>query len=164
MTDIGLEMTAFVESLRTDGVYKDFEGKPTGDILDVYGVPANGKRLRDFVMYSKMEQLTIESREDETERQRLKKLYAVPASEKFLQQIELYMLTGDWIRFMNYGRELELLLNSLDKDYGVTMNQSQVSEFYNLLVDLNNYSNLWVNKGWRPMELTRAVVGEDAVY
>ena len=47
------------------------------------------------------------------------------------------------------------ILESMDEDYGISLNKKQFAEFADLFVNLNNRSHLWLNCGWRPYELLR---------
>ena len=59
-TESGQNMAQFLSELKTDGQFKDYYGNPCGEILDIDGDPAGGKRLSEFVFYTQDEQFDIE--------------------------------------------------------------------------------------------------------
>ncbi len=56
----GKQMVKFLGKLKTDGRYRDFDGKPRGDILDLDGKLVAGKCLSDFACYTRTEQFDID--------------------------------------------------------------------------------------------------------
>lgn len=55
-------MAAFFKNLRTGGTLRNFDGKATGALLDIYGNPVAGKRLSDFLYRTELDQFKIRSR------------------------------------------------------------------------------------------------------
>lgn len=94
----GLDMAAFFKNLRTGGTLRNFDGKATGALLDIYGNPVAGKRLSDFLYRTELDQFKIDHGKRESEKRRLERFLAL------------------------YERA-------------------------------NNYSHLWLNRGWPPIEL-----------
>ena len=98
LTPQGLDMAAFFKNLRTGGTLRNFDGKATGALLDIYGTPVAGKRLSDFLYRTELDQFKIDHGKRESEKRQLERFLAL------------------------YER-------------------------------LNNYSHLWLNRGWPPIEL-----------
>ena len=53
-------MAAFFKNLRTGGTLRNFDGKATGALLDIYGNPVAGKRLSDFLYRTELDQFKID--------------------------------------------------------------------------------------------------------
>ena len=71
----GKNMAEFLSKLKTDGVFKNYDGKPLGEILDIYGNPVKGKPLSDFVFYTHDEQFTIGYFKSEAKKETLRRLF-----------------------------------------------------------------------------------------
>lgn len=155
LTAVGKQMRQMIEGLRTSGIGKNHKGEPTTELLDIDGNPVAGNRLADFVFYTSDEQFEIAYVKSEAKRQQLRNEYRTSAAEKVLERIEMYLMTGGVFRDENMAQELEFLVNSLDRDFGVSLSQSQLMQFTELFMDLNNNSNLWLNCGWKPTELCK---------
>lgn len=155
-TAVGVRMKQMIENLRTSGIGKNFFDEPTAEFLDVDGNPVAGKRLADFVFYTSDEQFEIDYPKRETTKQQLRNTFQTPASEKVLARIELMLMTGGALQNDTIGNQLSFLLRFLDQDLGVALSQSQFMEFSQRFMELNNSSNLWLNCGWTPTELSKA--------
>lgn len=155
-TAVGMQMRQMIEELRTSGIGKNYQGEPTTELLDLDGNPTAGKRLADFVFYTSDEKFDIEFTKREATKQQLRNKYKIPASEKILEQIEMYILAGGVYQGHSIGLELEFLVKSLDRDLGVSLSRSQLEQFTELFMELSNHSNLWQNCGWTPTALFKA--------
>ena len=71
----GKKMAEFLSKLKTDGVFKNYDGKPKGEILDIDGNPVKGKCLSDFVFYTHDEQFAIDYYKSEAKKEALRRLY-----------------------------------------------------------------------------------------
>lgn len=156
LTAVGKQMRRMIEGLKTSGIGKNHKGDPTAELKDIDGKPVTGKRLADFVFYTSDEQFDIGYAKSEAKKQRLRNEYRISAAQKLLERIELYLMTGGVFRDENMAQELEFLVKSLDRDFGVSLLQSQLMQFTELFMELNNNSNLWQNCGWKPTQLRKA--------
>lgn len=156
LTSVGKKMKQMIEGLRPSGIGKNYNGEPTAELKDLDGNPVTGKRLADFVFYTSDEQFDIEYTKSEAKKQQLRNEYSDSAAEKVLKRIEIYLMTGGVFQDENMMQELDLIVNSLDRNYGVSLSHSQLMQFTELFIELNNHSNLWLNCGWTPTMLCKA--------
>lgn len=73
----GLDMAAFFKNLRTGGTLRNFDGKATGALLDIYGNPVAGKRLSDFLYRTELDQFKIDHGKCESKKRRLERFLAL---------------------------------------------------------------------------------------
>ena len=151
----GKEMAEFLSKLKTDGVFKNYKGKPLGEILDVDGNPVKGKHLSDFVFFTHDEQFDIDYYKSEAKKEALRRLYKETAIKKILDYIRTDIQIGNHYR-NGIGEDLHYTLNYLDNDLGVVLTEKQLEQFVELYTNLNNHSHLWQNCGWKPHDLFRA--------
>ena len=151
----GKEMAEFLSKLKTDGVFKNYKGKPLGEILDVDGNPVKGKHLSDFVFFTHDEQFDIDYHKSEAKKEALRRLYKETAIKKILDYIRADIQIGNHYR-NGIGEDLHYTLNYLDNDLGVVLTEKQLEQFVELYTNLNNHSHLWQNCGWKPHDLFRA--------
>lgn len=149
----GKAMAAFIKGLRTGGVMRNYEGSPTGALLDIRGEPASGKKLSDFVFCTQNEQFDIEYHKSERKKQALREEYAVAAADKLLDRIRMYIMTGGLLENSSAAKEIDILIDELRTMYDVQLTEKQFYRFCELFAALNNRSNLWLNCGWAPNEL-----------
>ena len=148
-------MAEFLSKLKTDGVFKNYKGKPLGEILDVDGNPVKGKHLSDFVFFTHDEQFAIDYYKSEAKKEALRRLYKETAIKKILDYIRTDIQIGNHYR-NGIGEDLHYTLNYLDNDLGVVLTEKQLEQFVELYTNLNNHSHLWQNCGWKPHDLFRA--------
>ena len=151
----GKRMVRFLGQLKTNGICKDYDGKPSGKILDIEGKSVAGKRLSAFAFYTQNEQLEIGYAKRESQKEQLRREYRQTALDKLLDCIFIQLQTGGYVPRQSMTDFMGFILESMDEDYGVSLNKKQFTEFADLLVNLNNRSHLWLNCGWRPDELVR---------
>lgn len=155
LTPEGKQMKAFVEGLKSSGIEKNFDGASCGSLLDINGKSVKGKRLADFVFYTSSERFDIDYRKNETAKQKLREEYRIPASEKIMDRILLFLMTGGALVNQSFADEVEYLVRDMDREFGVCLTQKQFEQFTDFFVNLNNRSHLWLNRGWRPDDLFR---------
>ncbi len=155
LTPQGKDMASFVGNLRTGGTMRKHDKTPTGPLLDVYGKPVLGKRLSEFVFRTQMEAFEIEYFKDEHKKRKLEEEYTAVAADKLLKDIRLYIMTGGVYRDSSITGKIRLLVKTLATEYDVSLSEKQFEKFFDLFLNLNNCSNLWLNCGWRPDELYR---------
>ena len=148
-------MAEFLSKLKTDGVFKNYKGKPLGEILDVDGNPVKGKHLSDFVFFTHDEQFAIDYYKSEAKKEALRRLYKETALKKVQDYIRMDIQISD-----HYSNgildDLRFTLNYLDNDLGVVLTEKQLEQFVEIYTNLNNHSHLWQNCGWKPHDLFRA--------
>ena len=123
----GKKMADFLSKLKTDGVFKNYDGKPKGEILDIDGNPVKGK---------------------------LRRLYKKTALKKVQDYIRMDIQIGDH-NSNGIWDDLRYTLNYLGNDLGVVLTEKQIEQFVELYTNLNNHSHLWQNCGWKPHDLFR---------
>ena len=153
-TESGKKIKAFIDNLKSDGQQRDYMGNPTGTISDVNGLPVKGKKLSEFTIYTSSERYEIEQAKTEAKKQRLIDEYKIPSSEKILNRIFEYIMTGGVLRNESLADELQFLTKEMNVDFGIVLSIKQVRQFTELFVCLNNSSNLWLNCGWSPEDLS----------
>lgn len=67
-------------------------------------------------------------------------------------------MTGGVFQDDNMAQGLELWAKFLDQDLGISLSWSQLIQFTEFFMGLNNYSNLCLNCGWKLTELRKAPV------
>ena len=151
----GKKMAEFLSKLKTDGVSKNYDGKPWGEILDIDGNPVMGKYLPDFVFYTHEEQFDIDYYKSEAKKETLRLLYKETALKKIQDYIRMKIQVSN--RYSSgLGDELHYVLKYLDNQLGVTLTETQLEQFVENYTDLNNQSHLWQNCGWKPEDLFHA--------
>ena len=138
----------------TDGVFKNYDGKPKGEILDIDGNPVKGKYLSDFVFYTHDEQFVIDYYKSEAKKEALRRLYKKTALKKVQDYIRMDIQIGDH-NSNGIWDDLRYTLNYLGNDLGVVLTEKQIEQFVELYTNLNNHSHLWQNCGWKPHDLFR---------
>ena len=151
----GQKVKRFLGRMKTNGKYKFFDEEPRGEILDLDGRPVAGKRLSEFVFYTQSELFEIDYAKRETEKERLRLVYSVTALDKLLDRIFIQIQTGGYSTKDTLMDFISFLVRYMDDDFGVALSQSQLETLLELLTNLNNNSHLWLNCGWRPIDLTR---------
>ena len=151
----GKKMAEFLSKLKTDGVFKKYDGTPLGEILDIDGNPVKGKHLSDFVFYTHDEQFAIDYYKSEAKKKMLRRLYKETALKKVQDYIRTDIQIGDHIS-NSILDDLRFTLNYLENDLGVVLTEKQLEQFVELYTNLNNHSHLWQNCGWKPHDLFRA--------
>ena len=151
----GKQMVRFLGKLKTDGRYRDFNGKPRGDILDLDGNPVAGKCLSDFICYTQDEQSDIDYFKSDAKKEKLRQKYRTTALDKVLCYIFRNIQTGGVLPNESPAESMQFLTEFLSRDLGVLLTRAQTEQFCELYIGLNNHSHLWQNCGWRPDELRR---------
>ena len=151
----GKQMVRFLGKLKTDGRYRDFNGKPRGDILDLDGNPVAGKCLSDFICYTQDEQSDIDYFKSDAKKEKLRQKYRTTALDKVLCYIFRNIQTGGVLPNESPAESMQFLTEFLSRDLGVLLTRAQTERFCELYIGLNNHSHLWQNCGWRPDELRR---------
>ena len=151
----GKQMVRFLGKLKTDGRYRDFNGKPRGDILDLDGNPVAGKCLSDFICYTQDEQSDIDYFKSDAKKEKLRQKYRTTALDKVLCYIFRNIQTGGVLPNESPAESMQFLTEFLSRDLGVLLTRAQTERFCELYIALNNHSHLWQNCGWRPDELRR---------
>ena len=152
----GKQMVHFLGGLKTDGRYRDLDGKPCGEILDLDGNPAAGKRLSDFICYTQDEQFDIDYAKSEARKEKLRQEYRTTALDKVLYYIFRDIQTGGNLPNESPAETMQFLADFLSQDLGVEFTRARMERFCELYTNLNNHSHLWLNCGWRPDELRRS--------
>ena len=151
----GKKMVRFLGRLRTDGKYRGYDGKPCGEILDLDGNPAAGKRLSDFACYTQFERLEIDYVKSEAKKEKLRREYKKTALDKILDYIFMQIQTGGYLPDQGPAETMRRFVDFLSQKLGVEFTAAQMQQFFELYVNLNNRSHLWQNCGWQPDELAR---------
>lgn len=152
LTPQGLDMAAFFKNLRTGGTLRNFGGKATGALLDIYGNPVAGKRLSDFLYRTELDQFKIDHGERESEKRRLEAARKT-AADILLERVRIYTMTGGTFANQSPGEEINFWLDWLSTDFDISLSDRHLERFLALYERLNNYSHLWLNRGWPPIEL-----------
>lgn len=152
----GKQMVHFLGGLKTDGRYRDLDGKPRGEILDLDGNPAAGKRLSDFICYTQDEQFDIDYAKSEARKEKLRQEYRTTALDKVLYYIFRDIQTGGNLPNESPAETMQFLADFLSQELGVEFTRARMEQFCELYTNLNNHSHLWLNCGWRPDELRRS--------
>lgn len=155
LTEVGQAMMHFLSKLKTDGQFKDYQGNPCGEILDIDGNPVAGKRLSDFVFYTKDEQFDIEYHKAESKKERMRTEYKTTALEKILYRTRIDIQTGGY-HHTSISDIIHYKIKYMEEQLGVPLRKRQVERFVELFTDLNNYSHLWLNCGWSPSGFSAA--------
>lgn len=155
-TEAGRRTVQFLSKLKTDGQFKDYYGNPCGEIMDIDGNPAAGKRLFDFIFYTQDEQFDIEYHKAERKKERLREEYKTTALDKILSRIRIEIQTGGYILNDSAADMIHFLSQYITNDLGVPLSKCQLERFIELYTDLNNNSHLWLNCGWSPSGLSEA--------
>ena len=148
-----IEMRDFIGNLRTSGKRVGYDGKLSGEIRDLDGIPAAGKRLSDFSFYTQGEQFNVNDAKREAEKERLRVEYRKTARDKILDRVFVQLQTGGYFREQSIADFLSFIVRYLEQDFGVSLTQSQVEQLAERLQVLNNRSHLWLNCGWTPEDL-----------
>lgn len=154
LTPQGRDMTAFFKNLRTGGTLRDFNGEATGALLDIYGNPVAGKRLSDFLYRTELDQFEIDHGKRESEKRRLEAVRET-AADWLLERVRIYTMTGGIFANQSPGEEINFWLKWLSTDLDVSLSDKHLERFLALYERLNNYSHLWLNCGWSPIEMFR---------
>ncbi len=152
----GKQMVRFLSWLISDGRYRDYDGEPRGDILDLDGNPVAGKCLSDFMCYTQNEQFEIDYAKSEAMKEKLRQEYRTTALEKVLYYIFRDIQTGGVLPNESPVEIMQFLVSFLSRDIGVQFTMGQMERFCELYTSLNNHSHLWLNCGWRPDELRQS--------
>ena len=144
LTPQGLDMAAFFKNLRTGGTLRNFDGKATGALLDIYGNPVAGKRLSDFLYRTELDQFKIDHGKRESEKRRLEAARK-PAADILLERVRIYTMTGGTFANQSPGEEINFRLDWLSTDFDISLSDRQLERFLAL------YERL--NRGWPPIEL-----------
>ena len=62
-------------------------------------------------------------------------------------------MTGGIFANQSPGKEINFWLDWLSTDFDISLSDRQLERFLALYERLNNYSHLWLNRGWPPIEL-----------
>ncbi len=151
-TVYGLNMKSFVENLVSDGMIR--HGVRKDKIVDINGNYVENKKLKDIIFFTSFEKYEIEHSRNEIAKKRFIDEYSVPCSEKVLNRIDRELRVG---RIDNdaFSKDLEYLIGYIEKDFGAVLDVDSLEEFVQLYMQLNNNSNLWLNKGYSPTELSK---------
>jgi len=128
-----------------DGVSKNPHWKELckliGDLKD-----KTGKKLTESYYLSDSEKMLIDYYKSETRRRKVAEAYNRPLSDRLLESLRFnilmgYDFDGSLIRYIN--------------DEKIMICKKDAKRLTELLMHVNNESNLWVNFGWSPSELVR---------
>lgn len=136
--------SAFFKNLRTGGTLRNFDGKATGALLDIYGNPVAGKRLSDFLYRTELDQFKIDHGKRESEKRRLEAARKTVA-DILLERVRIYTMTGGIFANQSPGEEINFWLDWLSTDFNISLSDRQLERFLAL------YERL--NRGWPPIEL-----------
>ena len=120
---------------------------------DVHGDPIRGKQLNQFIFWSDSESFYYTHAKRDWERQMLAAEYNVTFSEKLMRRITRSIQLGS--ARVPMTRMLEWRVRELN-EVGVLLTQDQFSELVRYMMEYNNKSHLWCNRGWTPEELSAA--------
>lgn len=140
----GLDMAAFFKNLRTGGTLRNFDGKATGALLDIYGNPVAEKRLSDFLYRTELDQFKTDHGKRESEKRRLEAARKT-AADILLERVRIYTMTGGIFANQSPGEEIYFWLDWLSTDFNISLSDRQLERFLAL------YERL--NRGWPPIEL-----------
>lgn len=143
LTPQGLDMAAFFKNLRTGGTLRNFDGKATGALLDIYGTP----RRRETAVrlpVPQLDQFKIDHGERESEKRRLEAARKT-AADILLERVRIYTMTGGIFANQSLGEEINFWLDWLSTDFDISLSDRQLERFLAL------YERL--NRGWPPIEL-----------
>lgn len=62
-------------------------------------------------------------------------------------------MTGGIFANQSPGKEINFRLEWLSTDFDISLSDRQLERFLALYERLNNYSRLWLNRRWPPIEL-----------
>lgn len=120
---------------------------------DVHGDPIRGKQLNQFIFWSDSESFYYTHAKRDWERQMLAAEYNVTFSEKLMRRITRSIQLGS--ARVPMTQMLEWRVRELN-EVGVLLTQDQFSELMRYMMEYNNKSHLWCNRGWTPEELSAA--------
>lgn len=132
----GLDMAAFFKNLRTGGTLRNFDGKATGALLDIYGNPVAGKRLSDFLYRTELDQFKIDHGKCESEKRRLEAARKT-AADILLERVRIYTMTGGIFANQSPGEEINFWLDWLSTDFNISLSDRQLERFLALYERLN---------------------------
>ena len=153
LSEAGVRMVRFLKGLETSGHCVGPDGEDEGELTDVDGNPTAGKRLSDFVVYTRAEQFDIEDEKTEEKKEMLRQKFKRTALEKTLNDIFRDLQITSCMPSTGPADLLRMRIDFLKRELGVDLTVAQAGQFMNLYFSLNNQSHLWSNRGWRPDEL-----------
>ncbi len=150
-TECGSEMEYMIENMVTSGY--GFSPFRSGEFeyIDIDGDPVKGMKLKDAVFFTEIESTNINLEESEDQKEKLRAMYSVPASEKIMTVIEENFMVGMTKSIL--ADEIRSTVQRLDSDYGVRLSDDDYKKFADLYTGLKNRSRLWFNRGWSNDEL-----------
>ena len=77
------------------------------------------------------------------------------AADWLLERVRIYTMTGGIFANQSPGEEINFWLKWLSTDLDVSLSDKHLERFLALYERLNNYSHLWLNCGWSPIEMFR---------
>lgn len=140
----GLDMAAFFKNLRTGGTLRNFDGKATGALLDIYGNPVAGNGCQTSCTaqsWINSKSITVSARARSGGwRPRVK-----PPLTYCLERVRIYTMTGGIFANQSPGEEINFWLDWLSTDFNISLSDRQLERFLAL------YERL--NRRWPPIEL-----------
>lgn len=156
--EYAVAMVNFICNLETTGFSYNYLGFPNGEILDIFGNPTRGKKLKEFCFYDRMEQYEFNNEKRPAYKERFIQEHNISASKRVLNSIKDHLTVG---RRVNFSQNLKFVLDDITNDCGVLFTKEQSDEFTFLYVDLYNHSHLWRNLGWALSDLSRVNLKND---
>lgn len=156
--DYAVAMVDFVCNLETTGFFYNYIGLPNGEILDIFGEPTYGKKLKDICFYDHMEQYDFDNDKRPFYRERFIQEHNIAASKKVLNNIKDHLTVG---RRVDFSQNFKFVLDYITDDCGVVFTKEQSEEFAYLYNNLYNHSHLWRNYGWSLFDLSRVNINNN---
>lgn len=157
----GNKMKKFISRLKTTGTTIELLGE-RGTILNLDGDPVTGKMLSEFYMHTLPEKAEIVLSKTEAKRKKAEERFHTTAAEKVLNRIRLYILAGSAFPNDTLSKELYYTLKFMLTQLGVSLTHVQTDRFIDMFIELNNNSNVWLNRGHSPREMFSAVSDKTA--
>lgn len=160
ITDIGKKVVNFVNNIRTSGLQK-------GDFLIVPKLLTNldpevdmfNKKFCEFRCHTSLENIDFKLESRPTYIEHLKEKNDCLTSIKVLNQIEYCIMCG---KGSPYKDSFEFIIGIIE-EYGGILDESNIEELLSIINDLNNSSNLWINRGWKPLDLTKKYINDGPI-
>lgn len=106
----------------------------------------DGNELSNYIFINTSEQFNIDYHKAEHMKRRLMANYSRPCAEKLLEYVKKEILVGNF--------RMQWFFNELDK-VDAELSEKQFNKIASLCMEINNNSNLWVNFGWKPSDLSK---------
>lgn len=161
VTEEETKLFQFIENLRADSPvlakkYNKEITKPS---------PHQGKKLKDFSYLTDSEQFELDwisgkcnGGPKNAQEKKIKEFWVFhcgTVAEKIFRRLRILLFCG----WLSNTRLITSITNDLEET-GVMLSEKQFEELVSLLMEFNNSSHLYSNRGWTPKELSRIAMNE----